>query len=347
MRMAMGSRGGGELPLAGITVFQDANGDNIRDPGEVSAVTGADGAYELTFANGPSLNYYVQAVIPAGEATGRWQNTTNNYERAGIYTGTDITAEIDFGFRFVTYAEFFPQGGETLVNQTTAGEQSHLGSYARGIAADSTGNYVVSWITPAADSQNHVFVRISNADGTPRSNEILVATSARGNTPVVAMSGDGTRFAVSWNSYSAATNTQTAMVRTFDGVSGSPVTAAVTVSPYSTREEYRVEGIAMDGNGDFAVLMDGTTMKPGKNNTSNYTLISFQRFSRNGALVGSRSLVEDLRLINGHHAVAMDGAGNFVVVYSEVDNAAIGSGIFAQRYSAAGAKVGSRLHRGG
>lgn len=58
-----GVRGSGESGQGGITVFVDANGNGVLDPGEISTVTAADGTYSLPVAAGNNL---IAAVAPAG-----------------------------------------------------------------------------------------------------------------------------------------------------------------------------------------------------------------------------------------------------------------------------------------
>jgi hypothetical protein len=344
-----GSQDGGELPLAGITVFHETDGNSILDAGEDSAVTGADGSYLFNFAGPTGTYHYGSAIIPVGESTGRWVNTNNNYQGVPVETGATVDAVMNFGFRFVPYAgNFYPVGGESLVNQTTTGQEGTAETYesfdANTIAADNAGNYAVTWLSPQANLQDQVFVRVFNADGTPRTGEILVGTASRASSayipqmPVVAMSADGSRLAVSWDSYSAPTATSTPLVRTYNAVTGSPVTSAVVVSPYNTKEGLSVTGIAMDSNGDFAVLMTGAITTKGHLNDG---VTLFQRFTSSGAAAGSRTQVVDANLMNGQQGIAMDGAGNFVVVWQDATGTS--GGIFAQRYTAAGATAGSRI----
>lgn len=343
-----GSQDGGESPLANWPVFHETDGNAVLNVGEDNTVTATDGSYRFDFAGPTGVWHYGTAVIPAGDSIGRWLNTNNNCQVVPIEPGATVDAVLNFGFRFVPYAgNFYPVGGESLVNQTTAGEQGTAANDyhdeffdTNSVAADNSGNYVVAWLSPQANLQDKVFARVFNADGTPRTNEILVATATRTSAaqlpqmPVVAMSGDGSRFAVSWDIYTASAP----MVRTYNAATGNPVTAAVMVSANNKKESLRVTGIAMDSSGDFAVLIAGTASGPG--GVKGATL--FQRFNSSGAVVGSRTLVTNAILANGTEAIAMDGAGNFVVVfhgYFGVNN----GGIFAQRYSATGSKVGTLI----
>src|SRR5262245_12928127 len=84
-------------------------------------------------------------------------------------------------------------GSETLVNETVAGAQGQPGGYAsaskKGIAADSSGNYVVVWQGNGPGDSDGVFGRLFWADGTPRTPEFRANTTTAGNqvNPVVAM----------------------------------------------------------------------------------------------------------------------------------------------------------------
>ncbi len=347
-----GSQDAGELPLENWPVFHETDGNAILDVGEQSAVTGTDGSYRFDFDGPTGVWHYGTAVIPAGDSTGRWLNTNSNCQTVPIEPGATVDAVLNFGFRFAPYAgNFYPVGGETLVNQTTSGEQGTAANDyhdeffdTNSVAADNAGNYVVTWLSPQADLQDKVFVRVFNADGTPRTpNDILVGTATRSSAssipqmPVVAMSGDGNRFAVSWDGYGGATAPK---VRTYNAVTSNPVTAAVQVSANNKKEGLTVSGIAMDASGDFAVLMTGTAAMSGPGGVGQATL--FQRFNSSGVAVGSRTIVSTAILGNGSEAIAMDGAGNFAVSfhgYFGVNN----GGIFAQRYSASGAKVGALI----
>ncbi|MCA9050254.1 MAG: hypothetical protein KDA89_16075, partial [Planctomycetaceae bacterium] len=59
-----GVRDAGEGPLAGVTIYVDANDNGVLDTGELSTQTGADGAYQ--FLDVPTGKYSVREVTPSG-----------------------------------------------------------------------------------------------------------------------------------------------------------------------------------------------------------------------------------------------------------------------------------------
>lgn len=341
-----GSQDPGETPIAGWTVLLDTDQDSIADPGEATVVTGVDGTYtfSLPAATAP-VQHYFEAILPPGDVSGRWLNTTNNYERVIIDPAVDPDPAItlNFGFGFVPYSTFAPQGGESLVNQTTAGQQGvNLKDWdedASSIAADNAGNYAVTWMTPGASGVDEVWFRVFNADGSPRTGEIKVADSTRTvggapGTPLIAMAGDGSRIVVSWNEFKAGKSggspfTQPGSLVPFAQVyagNGTAIGARIQAVPFRNAERYRGTGLAMDGNGDFTLLIQGTG-----------GITQFQRYTSQGAVSGKIVLVIDTSLINGNQGIGMDSAGNFTVTWEEFD------GIYAQRYSSGGTKVGGRI----
>lgn len=332
----------GEAGLSGWTVFLDANEDSIQGAGETAATTDVDGRYALEVPPlaGEFDEHSIGAVLQVGDSTGRWINTTRNLH--GINKAAlDGGDQLDFGFQFVPYTTLFPLGGETLVNQTTTGQQGIVRdeeiSDNSAISADANGNYVVAWTSLGANLQDQVFIRVFNADGTPRGNEIKIAEYTRSaaflvKTALVAMSADGSRIAVAWDQYNTSTSTLMPWTQLCDG-SGTKIGSAKVVSAYKTGERYVASGIAMDANGDYAVLLSGGTQQRVNHNPG---ITQFQRFTNAGAFAGKRTQVVDAALGNGGEAIAMDAAGNFVVVWQDYD-------IYAQRYSPTGGAIGGRI----
>jgi cyclophilin family peptidyl-prolyl cis-trans isomerase len=81
-------------PLAGVTVFDDANGDGLLDNGEASTVTDANGHY---FLNDEAGTYHVRVQTPAG-----FQATTPSGGESNVtLTSSAPQATQDFGFAAV------------------------------------------------------------------------------------------------------------------------------------------------------------------------------------------------------------------------------------------------------
>ena len=98
-----GTSDAGEPALAGLTVFDDANGNRAADPGETSAVTAADGSYELAFADeGSTVD--VRVVPPAGRVQTSLDPATI------VLNGNTTVSNIDVGFTTGTLIEAFPTG---------------------------------------------------------------------------------------------------------------------------------------------------------------------------------------------------------------------------------------------
>ncbi len=334
-----GIQDAGESPLAGWTVLQDNNGNSVADTGEPRALTGADGTYLFAI---PQVTVptaiYVSAILPAAETAGRWLNTNNSYVRA-VFRPTDIpdaVVTIHFGFQFVPFASFAPVGGESLVNQTTAGQQGltvqgdERGN-ANTVASDGTGNYAAAWIAPGTSTADQVYVRVFNANGSARTTEIKVADSVRATggvvtTPRVAMSQDGSRIVVSWVNYNSTHSTFETYAQVFDA-NGNGIGSRQQVAGYKKNQGFSVTGLAMDGDGDFAVLIANTS-------TATY---QFQRYTRQGVANGSMVPVAVGNFQNPVPAMAIDSLGNAVVTWGELN------GIYAQRFNSSGAKVGSKI----
>jgi cysteine-rich repeat protein len=94
--------------------------------------------------------------------------------------------------------------------------------------------------------------------------------------------------------------------------------------------------VAKDGAGNFVVVWDGE-------GGTDYAGVFGQRFSGSGAAQGGQFQVNSyVAGAQEYPAVAAAGAGNFVVVWAGA-GACDGAGIFGQRFSSSGAKVGSEF----
>ncbi len=104
----------GEPTLAGLTVFDDANGNRNADTGEATSVTAVDGSYELAFPDeGSTVD--VRVVRPAGRVQ------TSADPATIVLNGDTTVSNVDFGFTNGTLIEAYPTGWqETPPNASTA-----------------------------------------------------------------------------------------------------------------------------------------------------------------------------------------------------------------------------------
>jgi hypothetical protein len=318
----------GEAGLAGWKVWIDPDRDGILNNNEPYAITDANGHYVLdttmyTPGTGVSSLYYLGLQLPDGQG-GRWIPTTPVF--APDNPATEPNAVRNFGVYFQPYGNTGPQGSETAVNTNTAESvstetQGSPGAVANAMAADANGDYVVAWQSPQSNGTIGISARVFNADGTPKTGEIALGTGIGGTgVPSVAMAGNG-QFVVAWQN-------------------GSSISMAIyqlngtLISNSNTISSSWLQGVAADSVGNFAVLYGGKK----DHYTASEPMV--QRYTKTGAVNGNAITVASPRLINYDSAIAMDGNGNFTVSWTDANN---GSGVYFQRYTAAGKTSGSTV----
>ncbi len=146
------------------------------------------------------------------------------------------------------------------------------------------------------------------------------------------MSRDGSRIAVAWMQKDANGSTAP-FVQLFDASGariGSPIQTALFGVDKSTKAAVTSNfvGLEMDSTGSFTVLMNVNKLRAN---------IQFQRYTRAGAANGKVVSFDAGGIVNGAVRLAMDALGKFLVTWQGT------SGILAQRYSATGTAIGSRI----
>lgn len=323
----------GEPGLSGWMVFLDPDHDGVAGPGEPTATTDSAGHYlfdttglppAITGSSGEQADI-VSANLEVGTG-GRWLNTTAL--STSIRRDLEPNAVRNFGARFQADVGIAPDGPETLANATTAGHQGTDTS----VASDANGNYVVVWRGAGASGADLLLARVFNADGSARTGEITVAATT-GFTRV-AMADNG-RFVVAWSSPNASggNSAQAAVYQ----ANGTLASGPITVASATSKDNYFVNSVAADADGDFVVLY---TRASQSSFFTTRTLLA-QRYTASGSASGKAITIVSPNLINGVKSVAMADAGNFVVAWD--DTASNVHYVYAQRYDAAGRKAGSRI----
>jgi len=237
------------------------------------------------------------------------------------------------------------QGGEFRVNSVTTGSQQ-----APAIGMDADGDFVVSWQStgqddPAAAGATGVYAQRYNAAGVAQGSEFRVNTFTTGsqNNTAIALDADGD-FVVIWQSFGQDEPAQA----NFGGIYAQRYNAAgvaqggeFRVNTVTTNSQ-TLPAIALDADGDFVVSWQSIGQDGGG------TGVYAQRYNAAGVAQGSEFRVNSFTTnAQSNTTIALDADGDFVVSWQsngqdEPAQATL-SGIYAQRYNAAGVAQGSEF----
>ena len=153
--------------------------------------------------------------------------------------------------------------------------------------------------------------------------------------PAVAADDSG-NFVVVWESGGQDGATYGVFGQRFNSA-GSPVGSEFQVNTY-TADRQSKPAVASDGSGNFVVAWasDGQD--------GSYWGVFGQRFNSAGAPLGSEFQVNTYTTdAQREPAVAVDGSGNFTVVWESVGQDGASAGVFGRRFNSAGTALGSEL----
>jgi hypothetical protein len=118
---------------------------------------------------------------------------------------------------------------------------------------------------------------------------------------------------------------------------GMPLGPEFRVNTYTTLTQ-SYPSVARDSSGNFVVVWESA------NQDGSYVGIFAQRYASTGAPLGAEFRVNDYTTLNQFRAsVAVDAAGNFVVVWTSEGQDGSGLGIFGRRYAATGTPLGGEF----
>ncbi|MCA1971595.1 MAG: tandem-95 repeat protein [Caenispirillum sp.] len=232
-----------------------------------------------------------------------------------------------------------PEGGETRVNTNTAGIQ-FVPFDNRQVAMDANGNFVVVWQdhTGLDGSGIGIYAQRYDGNGTPLGANFRVNTTTADDQsePQVAMAADGS-FVVVWQSMGQDGGGWGVYAQRYDaaGVAqGSEFRVNTT-----TVLDQAAPAVAMDAAGNFVVVWHSRNQ-----DAANSWGVYAQRYNAAGVTQGGEFQVNTT--VAGDQtepAIAMDAAGNFVVVWQSQGQDGSGLGIYAQRYDTSGTAQGSEF----
>ncbi|MEM8601678.1 MAG: hypothetical protein AAGF99_17310, partial [Bacteroidota bacterium] len=313
----------GTLTLAMLHGAPDAAAQIASDP--------AGGEFQVnTFTANQQTNASV-AMDADGDFVVAWQSSA----------GQD-------GSSFGVYAQRYaadgtPQGGEFLVNTRTTFDQDDPF-----VAMDADGDFVIVWTSSGQDAPTGggIFAQRYDAAGVAQGSEFQVNTytTSTQNKPSVAMDADGD-FVIAWQSAGqddpSAGFTPGIYAQRYDAA-GVAQGSEFRVNTFTTGSQSD-PSVAMDADGDFTVAWSGY----GQDDPSAAFVsgVFAQRYAADGTTQGGEFQVNTFTTNSQvRPSVAMDADGDFVVAWtSGGQDDPLYSGIFAQRYNAAGVAQGSEF----
>jgi len=260
----------------------------------------------------------------AVDGSGNFVVTWNSYGQDGSGYGV-------FGRRFDSGGA--PLGGEFQINAYTTSSQ-----FDSSVAMDGSGNFVVVWESFGQDGAGgSVFSRRFDRSGVPLGGDFQVNTYTTSDQryPSVAIDGLG-GFVVVWTSTSQDGFGRGVFGRRFNNA-GVPLGGEFPVNTFTASHEFDPH-VAVDGSGSFVVVwtnygQDGEAYG-----------VSGRRFDSAGApLAGEFQVNTYATGFQYYPSVALDGSGNFVVVWNSFPQDGSGPGVFGQQFDSTGTPLGGEF----
>lgn len=331
----------GVFPGPGPDGSQDAIGARRFDAG--GAPQGNEflaNSYTLGPQRVPSI-----AAAPDGDFVVAWEGGSYFFPQDGSESGAFLQPFAATGAAL---------GPELRANTTIAGSQ-----LAPAVAADAAGNFVVVWTsyptyygTEGGDgSRAGVFGQRFDGTGTPVGGEFQVNTYTTGSqrAPRVATEATG-GFVVVWESgsyYSGQDGNRTGVFGQRFDAGGMALGGEFQVNTYTTGDQLR-PAVAGDSGGGFVVAWESRNYYFGIGQDGDEGGVFAQRFDGTGTRLGTEFQVNSYTTgFQGTPAVAVDGGGNFAVVWGSSDYP-VGedgdrAGVFGQHFAATGDPLGEQF----
>ena len=273
------------------------------------------GAYEFDRAFLTTSQFSANSTTSADQLTSAETRGSQNSiarDHAGNYVIVWSSNSQD-GSGWGVYARRFdatgqPLSGEFRVNTVTSDNQQWAS-----VAADRDGNFVVTWTSTNQDGTGQsIYARRYSAAGVALGGEFLVNTTASGiqKNSTISMNSAG-QFVIAWQGEGPG-DTSGVFFRRYAANGTAIDTTDKRANPSASGTQIN-PGVAIDNSGNIVVLWQDSSK------------IYFQRITTaetnsngtTGAWTSSRVQVDSILSTSDGPAIAMDGSGNFVVVYRE------------------------------
>jgi phosphoheptose isomerase len=247
-------------------------------------------------------------------------------------------SQLQDGSNYGVYAQRYNStgaaaGAEFLVNTYTTSAQ-----FAPAVAMDADGDFIVAWHSYTQDGSSHgVYAQRYNATGDPQGGEFLVNTFTENSqsTPSVAMDANGD-FVIAWHSLAQDDGTVGVYAQRFDA-NGQRQGEEFRVNTFTTNNQ-GFPSAAMDADGDFVIAWQSFAQ-----DGSNYGVYA-QRYNAAAVPQGTEFRVNTH--VNDRQespSAAMDGQGNFAVLWQSNLQDGAQRGVYGQAYNAAGIAQGGEF----
>jgi hypothetical protein len=229
-------------------------------------------------------------------------------------------------------AEAVPLGAEFQVNTYTRTFQRFAA-----VAADAMGNFVVVWHSFDQDGEGYgVFGQRYASTGAAQGVEFQINTYTRNSQLVPAVAADATgNFFVVWQSEEQDHSGSGVFGQRYAST-GMALGGEFQVNTYTTNRQSS-PAVVTTPAGEFVVVWGSTQ------DGSLYGIFG-QRFASTGMALGGEFQVNTYTTNNQiFPAAAIDGVGNFVVVWQSSLQDGASNGVFGQRFASAGATQGGEF----
>lgn len=228
----------GNFVVAWTSFDEDGSGHDIYARRYDAAGAALGGEFRVNETTPDAQQFPSIAMSPTGAFVVAWQSLDQDGSGYGIYAQRYNAAGA-------------AQGAELQVNTATDGDQQSPSA-----AMDAAGNFVIAWRLDFSGDDVGVHARLYDAAGAPRGGQFPVDDSdffGDSQSLAVAMDTRG-RFVITWAADSCGdgcVDTIAAQLYDADGVAQGE---RLRVNSLSTSVDVCCSGVAMDADGDFAVV---------------------------------------------------------------------------------------------